>query len=47
MTGAGFGSDTNVVTIIDRTGKATHLPLMDKTEVAARMLDKILELKAK
>ena len=46
-TGAGFGSDTNVVTIIDRTGATTHLPLMDKTEVAARVLDKVLELKVK
>jgi phosphopantothenoylcysteine decarboxylase/phosphopantothenate--cysteine ligase len=44
---AGFGSDTNVVTIIDRNGVTTHLPLMDKTEVAARVLDKVLELKAK
>ncbi len=46
-TGAGFGSDTNVVTIIDRTGTTTQLPLMDKAEVAARVLDKVLELKAK
>jgi len=45
--GAGFGSDTNVVTIIDRSGETTHLPLMDKAEVAARVLDKVLELKAK
>jgi phosphopantothenoylcysteine decarboxylase/phosphopantothenate--cysteine ligase len=46
-TGAGFGSDTNVVTIIDRTGTTTHLPVMNKAEVAARVLDKVLELKAK
>jgi len=46
-TGAGFGSDTNVVTIIERTGTTTQLPLMDKAEVAARVLDKVLELKAK
>jgi phosphopantothenoylcysteine decarboxylase/phosphopantothenate--cysteine ligase len=45
--GAGFGSDTNVVTIIDRTGTKTHLPLMDKREVAARVLDKVMELKVK
>ncbi len=45
--GAGFGSDTNVVTIIDRTGMTTRLPLMDKAEVAARVLDKVLELKVK
>ena len=45
--GAGFGSDTNVVTIIDRTGMTTPLPLLDKAEVASRVLDKVLELKAK
>jgi phosphopantothenoylcysteine decarboxylase/phosphopantothenate--cysteine ligase len=45
--GAGFGSDTNVVTMIDRTGMTTHLPLMDKHEAAARVLDKVLELKVK
>lgn len=45
--GAGFGSDTNVVTIIDRTGMTTSLPLMDKAEVAALVLDKVLELKEK
>ena len=45
--GAGFGSDTNVVTIIDRTGMTTRLPLMDKADVAARVLDKVLELKEK
>ncbi len=45
--GAGFGSDTNVVTLIERTGMTTRLPLMDKTEVAGRVLDKVLELKVK
>jgi phosphopantothenoylcysteine decarboxylase/phosphopantothenate--cysteine ligase len=45
--GAGFGSDTNVVTIIDRAGRTTRLPLMDKAEVASHVLDKVLELKAK
>ncbi len=45
--GAGFGSNTNVVTFIDRAGMTTRLPLMDKTEVASRVLDKILELKVK
>jgi phosphopantothenoylcysteine decarboxylase / phosphopantothenate---cysteine ligase len=46
-TGAGFGSDTNVVTIMDRTGMISHLPLMEKADVASSVLDKVLELKAK
>lgn len=32
--GSGFGTDTNAVTIIDRSGKRTELPTMPKTEVA-------------
>ncbi len=38
--GAGFGVDTNKVTIIDRES-AAELPLMDKREVAQRIADKI------
>ena len=38
--GAGFGTDTNVVTIISPAG-AEELPLMDKTEVGDRIADKI------
>ena len=38
--GAGFRGDTNKVTFIDRTGHE-RLPLMTKTEVAARIADKI------
>ena len=44
--GAGFGSETNSVTIIDRDGTETELPVMPKSEIAAHILDKILELKA-
>jgi len=32
--GAGFGCHTNKVTLIDRTGKETEIPLSSKTEVA-------------
>ncbi len=39
--GAGFQSDTNIVTIIGRDGMREELPLMDKLEVADRILDKI------
>ncbi len=38
--GAGFGVDTNVVTLIDRKGDE-QLPLLSKREVAARIVDKI------
>lgn len=41
--GAGFGTDTNIVNIIDRSGAITELPLMDKSLVAARLFDRIAE----
>ena len=40
--GAGFGVDTNKVTFIDSEGKE-ELPLMSKSEVAARIADKMEE----
>jgi len=39
--GAGFGSDTNIVTLIDRKGTAKKLPKMSKFEVANRILDQV------
>ena len=36
--GAGFGTDTNVVTLITKDGK-TELPIMSKTDVAMKILD--------
>jgi phosphopantothenoylcysteine decarboxylase/phosphopantothenate--cysteine ligase len=39
--GAGFEKNTTVVTLIDRSGKATRLPLLSKTEVAERVLDRV------
>ena len=42
--GAGFGCDTNAVTIIERSGRVTEIPVMRKSEVASRILDKIVEL---
>ena len=38
--GAGFGTDTNVVTLIDASG-ARELPVMSKLAVAHRILDEI------
>ncbi len=39
--GAGFGADTNAITIITRQGE-TELPLMSKEQAAHRILDAIL-----
>ena len=41
--GAGFRGDTNKVTFIDRNGREP-LPLMPKSEVAGRIVDKIESL---
>ena len=43
-TDAGFGADTNRVTLIGRNGEAESLPLLTKVEVAERVLDKVVEL---
>jgi phosphopantothenoylcysteine decarboxylase/phosphopantothenate--cysteine ligase len=45
--GAGFGVDTNSVTIIERSGSVTELPVMAKAAIATRIFDKIAELKKK
>lgn len=39
--GAGFGTDTNVVTILDADGTSETLPIMEKEAVANKLLDKI------
>ena len=41
--GAGFGVDTNVLTLITKEG-VTPLPLLSKEEAALRLLDAALEL---
>lgn len=43
VAGAGFGTDTNVVTILTRAG-AEELEMMSKDEVAHRLLDRIAAL---
>lgn len=43
--GAGFESDTNIATIIDRYGKIRELPMMYKRDLAQIILDKAIELK--
>ena len=39
--GAGFGTDTNVVSIIEKDGSMKKYPMMTKEEVASVILDKI------
>lgn len=39
--GAGFGTDTNIVTIYKREGKAVNLPMMSKDDVAKRIIKEI------
>ena len=43
VSGAGFGTDTNVVTFITKDG-AEELPILTKDEVAHRLLDRLLSL---
>lgn len=40
--GAGFGTDTNIVTLLSKE-TATELPMMSKAEVAEKLLDHIME----
>lgn len=42
-----FGSDTNRVWFIEPGGQVTELPMLPKTEVAERILDKVLDVMAK
>ncbi|MCX5991348.1 MAG: bifunctional phosphopantothenoylcysteine decarboxylase/phosphopantothenate--cysteine ligase CoaBC [Chloroflexi bacterium] len=44
--GSGFGADTNKVALIDAQGNVDELPLMPKSEVAHRILDKVVSLLA-
>ncbi|KJR96270.1 MAG: phosphopantothenoylcysteine decarboxylase [Peptococcaceae bacterium BRH_c4a] len=43
--GAGFGTDTNIVKLIYSGGRAEDLPLMEKSLVAHRILDAVLEIR--
>jgi len=40
--GAGFGSDTNLVQLIDPDGQCDALPMLPKDEVAGRILDRVV-----
>jgi phosphopantothenoylcysteine decarboxylase/phosphopantothenate--cysteine ligase len=45
--GAGFDSDTNIVTIMDSAGVTKDLPMLGKYEVAEEIIDFIKEYKAR
>jgi phosphopantothenoylcysteine decarboxylase/phosphopantothenate--cysteine ligase len=45
--GSGFDGDTNIATIVDRTGAVRTLPLMSKDELADRIYDQFLALKSR
>jgi phosphopantothenoylcysteine decarboxylase/phosphopantothenate--cysteine ligase len=44
--GAGFNTDTNIATILTKSGAKIDLPLMSKREMAERILDEIVKLRA-
>lgn len=44
--GSGFDGDTNIATVIDRSGAVRALPLMSKDELADRIYDHYLALKS-
>jgi len=46
LPGAGFAVDTNIVKLIDRSGKIEELPLMNKEDLADRVLDRVLLLRS-
>jgi phosphopantothenoylcysteine decarboxylase / phosphopantothenate---cysteine ligase len=45
--GSGFDSDTNVATLVDRSGAVRSLPLMSKDDLADCILDHYLTLKSR
>jgi phosphopantothenoylcysteine decarboxylase/phosphopantothenate--cysteine ligase len=45
QSGAGFGTDTNIVTIYQKDGASMELPQMSKAEIADRLLDAVLKFR--
>ena len=45
--GSGFDGDTNIATIVDRTGAIRSLPLMSKDDLADRVFDHYVALKSR
>jgi phosphopantothenoylcysteine decarboxylase/phosphopantothenate--cysteine ligase len=44
--GAGFNTDTNIATILTKSGGEIELPLMSKRELADKILDELIKLRA-
>ncbi len=42
--GAGFGTDTNRVTMMDRAGKMERYELKPKTQVATDLVDRVINM---
>ena len=42
--GAGFATDTNIVTLLDKAGNCEQLPCLSKLEVADAIFDRIVEM---
>ncbi len=42
--GAGFASDTNIVTLMDKKGNCEQLPRLSKREVATAILDRVVRI---
>ena len=42
--GAGFGTDTNVASIIKRSGEVENFPLMSKSELAEKILGDLIKI---
>jgi phosphopantothenoylcysteine decarboxylase/phosphopantothenate--cysteine ligase len=40
--GAGFGTDTNCVTILSADGNSAELPLQSKTEIADKIIEAVI-----
>jgi phosphopantothenoylcysteine decarboxylase/phosphopantothenate--cysteine ligase len=45
--GIGFGSDNNEVTIVETSGRAKHVPIMAKEEIANIILDSVKKIMKK
>ncbi|HEY6008738.1 MAG TPA: bifunctional phosphopantothenoylcysteine decarboxylase/phosphopantothenate--cysteine ligase CoaBC [Geobacteraceae bacterium] len=45
MPGAGFNVDTNIVKLLHRDGRVEELPLLEKEELADRILDRVVALR--
>ncbi|MBM4329845.1 MAG: bifunctional phosphopantothenoylcysteine decarboxylase/phosphopantothenate--cysteine ligase CoaBC [Deltaproteobacteria bacterium] len=45
LPGAGFEVETNIVKLLDRSGKIEELPLMSKEDLADRLLDRVARLR--